>query len=104
MYAYIKSMIFATKTMMLAKVCKVGFEIGPKRPKNDVPVTPGNIHPPRKTVTATADVTIIAEYSAMKKRAHLKPEYSVWYPATNSDSASGRSNGARLVSPSALMA
>ncbi len=29
------------------------------------------------------------------------PEYSVWYPATSSDSASGRSKGARLVSATA---
>ena len=40
----------------------------------------------------------IATYSPRKKRANLKPEYSVWYPATSSDSPSGRSNGERLVS------
>ena len=37
-------------------------------------------------------------YSARKKNANRIPEYSVWKPATSSCSASGRSNGARLVS------
>ena len=40
-------------------------------------------------------------YSAMKNMANLKLEYSVWKPATSSDSASARSNGARLVSATA---
>jgi hypothetical protein len=31
------------------------------------------------------------------------PEYSVWKPATSSDSASGKSNGARLFSAMPLM-
>ena len=35
--------------------------------------------------------------------ANFMPEYSVWYPATSSVSASGRSNGGRLVSASAAM-
>jgi len=38
----------------------------------------GKYQPPRNKVTATAEVTIIAEYSAMKNSAHLNPEYSVW--------------------------
>ena len=37
-------------------------------------------------------------YSAAWKRPQRMPEYSVWYPATSSVSASGRSNGARDVS------
>ena len=37
-------------------------------------------------------------YSAIWKRPQRMPEYSVWYPATSSCSASGRSNGARFVS------
>ena len=63
--------------MMLKNVCKLGFEIGPI-PNSEVPVTPGSIHPPKNTVTATAEVTIILEYSARTNSAHLKPEYSVW--------------------------
>ena len=35
-------------------------------------------------------------YSAMKNNNQRKPLYSVWKPATNSLSASARSNGARL--------
>src|SRR5437660_12805869 len=35
-------------------------------------------------------------YSAMKKISQRKPLYSVWKPATNSLSASAKSNGARL--------
>src|SRR2546423_13406690 len=34
-------------------------------------------------------------YSAVWKSPQRMPEYSVWYPATSSVSASGRSNGAR---------
>ena len=42
-------------------------------------------------------------YSAMKNIANLKLEYSVWNPATSSDSASGRSKGTRLVSAMAAV-
>src|SRR5437762_10127006 len=38
----------------------------------------------------------IPKYSAMKKVAYLKPEYSVMWPATISDSPSGTSKGVRL--------
>ena len=37
-------------------------------------------------------------YSLKKKSDHLNPEYSVIQPATNSDSASGISNGVLFVS------
>src|SRR5207249_10724157 len=40
-------------------------------------------------------------YSAMKNIANLKLAYSVWKPATSSDSASGKSNGTRFVSATA---
>ena len=36
-------------------------------------------------------------YSAMKKNDQRRPLYSVWKPATSSDSLSGRSKGARLL-------
>lgn len=39
------------------------------------------------------------EYSAKKNRENYSPGYSVLYPPTNSDSASTKSNGARVVSP-----
>src|SRR5215472_9557005 len=62
----------------------------------------GRNHPPSQSVTAMDDTAIIAEYSARKNSDHRKPLYSVWNPAVSSDSASGRSKGARLVS--AIMA
>ena len=40
----------------------------------------------------------IFTYSARKNNANLIPEYSVWNPAVNSDSASAISKGARFVS------
>src|SRR6516164_3119994 len=58
----------------------------------------GAVHPPRKSVDPKPETENIATYSPRKKRANLKPEYSVWYPATSSDSPSGRSKGERLVS------
>ena len=42
-------------------------------------------------------------YSAMKNAANFMLEYSVWNPATSSFSASGRSNGTRLVSANAAI-
>src|SRR5215510_12171534 len=56
----------------------------------------GRSHPPSQSVTAIDETAIIAEYSARKNSDHRKPLYSVWNPAVNSDSASGRSNGARF--------
>ena len=41
---------------------------------------------------------IILPYSAKKNIAKIIDEYSTLYPATSSASASGRSNGVRLVS------
>src|SRR5208282_1890920 len=58
----------------------------------------GRSQPPSHSVTAIEETAIIAEYSARKNNDQRKPLYSVWNPAVNSDSASGRSNGARLVS------
>src|SRR5271167_3077250 len=58
----------------------------------------GRSHPPSQSVTAIEETAIMAEYSARKNNDHRKPLYSVWKPAVSSDSASARSNGARLVS------
>src|SRR3989440_10992955 len=59
----------------------------------------GNIQPPRNSVVAIAETVTMFTYSARKNSANFSDEYSVWKPPTSSDSASGRSNGARLVSP-----
>src|ERR1700692_2596544 len=58
----------------------------------------GRNHPPNQSVTAIEDTAIMAEYSARKNKDQRKPLYSVWKPAVNSDSASAKSKGARLVS------
>src|SRR3954452_21440298 len=59
----------------------------------------GARHPPRNSVVASALTVVMLTYSARKNIANLIEEYSVWKPATSSLSASGRSNGARFVSP-----
>ncbi len=58
----------------------------------------GPAQPPKKRITATAEIVTMWTYSARKNSANFTPEYSVWYPATSSVSASGRSKGARFVS------
>ena len=58
----------------------------------------GRSQPPKNSVVATDETTIMFAYSARKKSANRMPLYSVWNPPVNSCSASGRSNGARLVS------
>ncbi len=50
-------------------------------------------------MVAIAETVTMFTYSARKNSANFSDEYSVWNPPTSSDSASGRSNGARLVSP-----
>ena len=52
---------------------------------------------------ASAETVTMLTYSARKNSANLSEEYSVWNPPTSSPSASGRSNGARLVSPTIAM-
>jgi len=51
-------------------------------------------------VTASPLTANMPRYSAEKKSAYLKPEYSVRWPAMISDSASGMSNGERFDSAS----
>src|SRR3954449_8279287 len=59
----------------------------------------GARQPPRNNVVASAETVATLMYSARKNMANLIDAYSVWKPATSSVSASGRSNGARFVSP-----
>src|SRR5918911_2448611 len=59
----------------------------------------GARQPPRNRVVAIAETVTMLTYSARKNSANFSDEYSVWKPPTSSDSASGRSKGARLVSP-----
>src|SRR5689334_11985395 len=60
--------------------------------------------PPRNIVVAMQETVTMFTYSARKNMAHFSEDaYSVWNPPTSSDSASARSNGARLVSPTMEM-
>ncbi len=59
----------------------------------------GARQPPRNSVVARAETVTMLTYSARKNIANFSAEYSVWNPPTSSPSASGRSNGSRLVSP-----
>ena len=54
--------------------------------------------PPKKKVATSALASNAYAYSVRKNMDHFMPEYSVWKPATSSDSASGMSKGVRLVS------
>src|SRR5215204_4678269 len=72
-------------------------------PSQRVPRPKGARQPPRNSVVASAETVTMLTYSARKNSANFSDEYSVWKPPTSSDSASGRSNGARLVSPTIAM-
>ena len=54
-------------------------------------------------MVAIAETVTRLMYSARKNIANFSEEYSVWKPPTSSPSASARSNGARLVSPTIAM-
>lgn len=58
----------------------------------------GIIYPPMNRIAVKALISTILQYSAKKKKTKIIPECSVKKPATNSDSASGKSNGVRFVS------
>src|SRR4029077_17268287 len=55
-------------------------------------------YPPKNNILTNVDIRIIDPYSAKKNSTNGTEECSVKNPATNSLSASGRSNGALLVS------
>src|SRR5690606_36058865 len=63
----------------------------------------GGSHPPRNMIVVSAHMVTIATYSPSMNSRYGVDEYSTMKPATSSDSASGRSNGGRLVSASAEM-
>lgn len=56
--------------------------------------------PPKNIITVKTLINIMEPYSARKNNAKPMLAYSTLKPETNSDSASGRSNGARFVSAS----
>ena len=64
--------------------------------------TKGTCQPPRKSVVARQATMIVSRKSVRKNIPNFMPLYSTKYPMI-SDSASGRSKGARLVSASAAV-
>src|SRR5450755_3740837 len=63
----------------------------------------GMSQPPKNSEVINALAVTMFAYSAMKNSENFIAEYSVWYPAISSDSASGRSNGKRFVSANAAI-
>ena len=61
----------------------------------------GGSHPPKNRIEPRAHISNIFAYSPNQNIAYIIPEYSVWYPATSSASASGKSNGGLFVSAKA---
>lgn len=66
--------------------------------KGGIKLTNGKSQPPKKKIDVRAAINKILTYSPKKKSANIIDEYSVLYPPTNSDSASGKSKGVLLVS------
>ena len=62
-----------------------------------------NKHPAKKYNRLLQDKPTKLEYSDIKIRLNYRPGYSVLLPATNSASASDKSNGALLVSAIIVM-
>src|SRR5215218_2754034 len=62
---------------------------------------PGPRQPPKKHAVPIPAIAIISMYSANRNEPKRIPPNSVLYPATSSESASGRSNGARALSANA---
>lgn len=58
----------------------------------------GACQPPKNRIVVIELISIMLPYSPKKNKPKVKAEYSTLYPATNSASASGKSNGALLVS------
>src|SRR5208283_5427924 len=63
----------------------------------------GPSQPPKKRMLISEEIRITPRYSPTKNMPNFMPEYSEWKPATNSLSASGRSNGRRRVSATPAM-
>ena len=64
-------------------------------------ISSGIMYPPKNRIAVSVLINTIEQYSAKKKKTKIIEECSVKNPATNSLSASGRSNGVRFVSASA---
>jgi hypothetical protein len=76
----------------------VVFYLSQKVPGSQLYKLKGAAVPPKNKRLVTVAIIIILLYSLIKKRANPILAYSTLYPATNSASASGKSNGARFYS------
>src|SRR5690349_1726668 len=92
-----KKRIFAQKTANVTKVLRnvCGATLSQ--------IVNGMSQPPKNSVAISALAVMMFAYSAMKNIENFIALYSAWYPATSSDSASGRSNGTRFVSANAAI-
>ena len=91
----------SARVAVVSIVSTVSFEEGPESItpfNNTVSKKEGRLDPPRKKMADKADMMMMLEYSAKKKKTKGMAECSVKYPATSSDSLSGRSKGVLFVS------
>src|SRR5690606_2790012 len=89
--------------MILPRNHRIGHQPVLNMPSLIAEIGHGARQPPRNKVVAIAETLTMFTYSAWNGMAYLNEEYSVPHPATSSPSASGRSKGARLVSPTIEM-
>ena len=83
-----------TKVKRKARTLRENHRVGQTQATRSTRIGPSG--PPRKRVTAIADMVITFMNSARKNRANRIELYSVWNPPTSSCSASTRSNGGRF--------
>src|SRR5688572_6258311 len=86
--------------MAIMKNRKLAFRMNQMTPGTQVKGANGigESHPPRNRIVPKAHMLMMATYSPSMNNRYGVEEYSTAKPATSSDSASGRSNGGRLVS------
>jgi hypothetical protein len=77
---------------------KINDVLKPKTKGSKIKMKGMNNQPPKNIITVKTLISIIEPYSARKNNAKPILAYSTLKPDTNSDSASGRSKGARFVS------
>jgi len=93
------------RTQTKPNITKINLKANQIQPGIQLKITQskGGIQPPKNKITNNADIKMILEYSAKKNKVKITLEYSTLKPETNSDSASGKSKGTRLVSANILM-
>lgn len=77
---------------------KINDVLNPRTKGSKIKIKGTNNQPPKNIITVKTLINIIEPYSARKNNAKPILAYSTLKPDTNSDSASGKSNGALFVS------